>query len=88
MVSGEAEKDYSSTPHHSSTMPRPEYIIEHMEEDEPGAPAAFAPWALLEYRHMLYHVGAGTTVHFTALSQPSLDALHEAFSQPLPTFAH
>ena len=69
-------------------MPRPEYIIEHMEEDEPGAPAAFAPWALLEYRHMLYHVGAGTTVHFTALSQPSLDALHEAFSQPLPTFAH
>ena len=29
-------------------MPRPEYIIEHMEEDEPGAPAHFPPWALLE----------------------------------------
>ena len=66
-------------------MPRPEYVIEHMEEDEPDAPAAFAPWALLEYRHMLYHIGAGSTVHFTALSHASLSALHEAFSQPLPT---
>lgn len=67
------------------TMPsRPEYIIEHMEEDEPGAPAHFAPWALLEYRHMLYHVGEGTTVHFTSLSEASLRALEEAFSQPLP----
>ena len=67
----------------SSTM-RAEYIIEHMEEDEPEAPAHFPPWALLEYRHMLYHVGEGTTVHFTALSRASLDALHEAFRQPLP----
>ena len=66
-----------------STM-RAEYIIEHMEEDEPEAPAHFPPWALLEYRHMLYHVGEGTTVHFTALSRASLDALHEAFRQPLP----
>ena len=64
-------------------MQRPEYIIEHMEEDEPDAPAHFPPWALLEYRHMLYHIGAGSTVHFTALSQASLDALEEAFSQPL-----
>ncbi|KAL4399377.1 protein-arginine omega-N monomethyltransferase [Malassezia pachydermatis] len=64
-------------------MPRPEYIIEHMEEDEPDAPAHFPPWALLEYRHMLYHVGEGSTVHFTALSQASLGALQEAFSQPL-----
>ena len=64
--------------------PRPEYIVEHMEEDEPGAPAHFAPWALLEYRHMLYHVGEGTTVHFTSLSQASLEALKEAFEQPLP----
>lgn len=65
-------------------MARPEYIIEHMEEDEPGAPAHFPPWALLEYRHMLYHVGEGSTVHFTALSQASLGALEEAFAQPLP----
>ena len=63
---------------------RAEYIIEHMEEDEPEAPAHFPPWALLEYRHMLYHVGEGTTVHFTALSRASLDALHEAYRQPLP----
>ncbi|WFD28231.1 hypothetical protein MNAN1_003237 [Malassezia nana] len=65
-------------------MPRPAYIVEHMEEDEPGAPAHFAPWALLEYRHMLYHVGEGTTVYFTSLSQGSLRQLEEAFSQPLP----
>ncbi|WFD39893.1 uncharacterized protein MJAP1_002875 [Malassezia japonica] len=64
-------------------MARPEYIIEHMEEEEPGAPAKFPPWALLEYRHMLYHVGAGSTVHFTSLSEASLDALEEAFAQPL-----
>lgn len=64
-------------------MARPEYIIEHMEEEEPGAPAKFPPWALLEYRHMLYHVGAGTVVHFTSLSEASLDALQEAFAAPL-----
>ena len=34
---------------HHSTMPRPEYIIEHMEVEEPDAPAKFPPWALLEY---------------------------------------
>lgn len=33
----------------TTTMARPEYIIEHMEEDEPDAPAHFPPWALLEY---------------------------------------
>ncbi|WFC97442.1 hypothetical protein MYAM1_000155 [Malassezia yamatoensis] len=63
-------------------MARPEYIIEHMEEEEPDAPAKFPPWALLE--HMLYHVGAGSTVHFTSLSEASLDALNQAFAEPLP----
>ncbi|PKI83598.1 hypothetical protein MVES1_002827 [Malassezia vespertilionis] len=66
-------------------MARPEYIIEHMEEEEPDAPANFPPWALLEYRHMLYHVGEGSTVHFTSLSQASLDELAKAFAAPLPT---
>ena len=65
-------------------MGRPEYVVEHMEEEEPDAPARFPPWALLEYRHMLYHVGAGTTVHFTSLSHASLDALRQAFREPLP----
>lgn len=33
---------------------------------------------------MLFHVGEGSTVHFTSLSQASLGALQEAFAQPLP----
>lgn len=27
---------------------RPEYVIEHMEEDDPDAPSVFPEWALLE----------------------------------------
>lgn len=27
---------------------RPEYVVEHMEEDDPDAPAVFPKWALLE----------------------------------------
>lgn len=57
---------------------RPEYVIEHMEEDDPDAPAVFPEWALLEYRHMLQLVGAGSTVHFTSLSKASLESLDES----------
>ncbi|WFD31917.1 hypothetical protein MSPP1_002959 [Malassezia sp. CBS 17886] len=71
-----------------SAPKRPEYIVEHMEEDEPGAPAHFAPWALLEYRHMLYHVGAGSVVHFTSLSKDALHALEKAFAEPLHPLLH
>ncbi|WFC97086.1 hypothetical protein MBRA1_003751 [Malassezia brasiliensis] len=34
---------------------------------------------------MLYHVGAGATVHFTSLSEASLGALQQAFAEPFPT---
>ncbi|PWN54330.1 hypothetical protein IE53DRAFT_383109 [Violaceomyces palustris] len=54
---------------------RPQYVIEHMEEDDPDAPSVFPKWALLEYRHMLDLVGPGSTVHFTSLSKASLESL-------------
>ena len=59
---------------------RPEYVIEHMEEDDPDAPSVFPEWALLEYRHMLSLVGPGSTVHFTSLSSASLDSLRDALA--------
>ena len=37
---------------------------------------------------MLYHVGAGSTVHFTSLSEASLGALQKAFAEPFPTLKH
>ncbi len=61
---------------------RPEYVIEHMEEDDPDAPAVFPHWALLEYRHMLELVGPGSTVHFTSLSHASLESLRQSLSTP------
>lgn len=54
---------------------RPEYIVEHMEEDDPDAPAVFPRWALLEYGHMLQLLGPGATLHFTSLSLASLASL-------------
>ncbi|KAE8234154.1 hypothetical protein CF326_g802 [Tilletia indica] len=42
---------------------RPEYFIEHMEEDDPDAPDVFPQWALLD------------TVHFTSLSRASMASL-------------
>lgn len=60
---------------------RPEYVIEHMEEDDPDAPSVFPEWALLEYRHMLTLVGPGSTVHFTSLSSASLQSLQSALQQ-------
>ena len=68
-------------------MGRPQYVIEHMEEDDPEAPATFPQWALLEYRHMLNLVGeapqeAGTsTVHFTSLSKASIANLEKELSK-------
>ncbi|SJX66664.1 uncharacterized protein SRS1_16883 [Sporisorium reilianum f. sp. reilianum] len=59
---------------------RPQYVIEHMEEDDPAAPSKFPHWALLEYRHMLQLVGPGSTVHFTSLSHASLDSLRTSLS--------
>ncbi|CAO1629174.1 unnamed protein product [Sympodiomycopsis kandeliae] len=59
---------------------RPEYVIEHMEEDDPDAPSVFPEWALLEYRHMLQLVGPEGTVHFTSLSSASLESLRQALS--------
>ncbi|CAO1625809.1 unnamed protein product [Parajaminaea phylloscopi] len=69
----------------SSTAKRPEYVIEHMEEDDPDAPSVFPEWALLEYRHMLALVGPGSTVHFTSLSSASLESLRQALHQPEPS---
>lgn len=63
------------------TPRRPQYVIEHMEEDDPTAPSVFPEWALLEYRHMLQLVGPGSTVHFTSLSHASLDSLRSLLSQ-------
>ncbi|SNX88128.1 uncharacterized protein MEPE_06839 [Melanopsichium pennsylvanicum] len=60
--------------------PRPQYVIEHMEEDDPDAPSVFPSWALLEYRHMLHLVGPGSTVHFTSLSNASLESLRTSLS--------
>lgn len=57
---------------------RPQYVIEHMEEDDPDAPSVFPEWALLEYRHMLTLVGPGGLVHFTSLSSASLNSLQQA----------
>lgn len=34
---------------------------------------------------MLYHIGAGSTVHFTSLSEASLEALQRAFAEPFPS---
>lgn len=31
-----------------SQRSRPQYVIEHMEEDDPEAPSVFPQWALLE----------------------------------------
>lgn len=59
---------------------RPQYVIEHMEEDDPSAPSVFPAWALLEYRHMLQLVGPGSTVHFTSLSHASLESLRAELS--------
>ncbi|PWY98420.1 hypothetical protein BCV70DRAFT_212786 [Testicularia cyperi] len=59
---------------------RPEYVIEHMEEDDPDAPSVFPEWALLEYRHMLQLVGPGSVVHFTSLSKASLESLRQSLS--------
>lgn len=64
---------------------RPEYVIEHMEEDDPDSPCVFPQWALLEYRHMLQLVGPGSTVHFTSLSHASLDSLRQSLSAASPT---
>ncbi|SPO32005.1 uncharacterized protein UTRI_06730_B [Ustilago trichophora] len=64
------------------TPPRPQYVIEHMEEDDPDAPSVFPEWALLEYRHMLQLVGPGSTVHFTSLSHASLESLRSLLSTP------
>lgn len=72
------------------SMVRPQYIIEHMEDLDADAdsPATFPRWALLEYRHMLALVGAGSTVHFTGLvSAASRDALHKALASPEPAAA-
>ncbi|PWN92426.1 DUF431-domain-containing protein [Acaromyces ingoldii] len=60
-------------------MGRPQYIVEHMEEDEEGS-ASFPHWALLEYRQMLLLVGPGSTVHFTGLSPGSASSLRAALS--------
>lgn len=60
---------------------RPEYVIEHMEEDDPDAPSVFPSWALLEYRHMLSLVGPGSTVHFTSLSSASVESLRKALNE-------
>lgn len=64
--------------HDSPIIMRPQYVIEHMEEDDPDAPAVFPRWALLEYSHMLTLVGPGSTVHFTSLSTASLESLRNA----------
>lgn len=56
---------------------RPQYIVEHMEEDDPDAPSVFPRWALLEYGHMLSLLGPGTTLHFTSLSLASLASLQQ-----------
>ncbi|SAM86424.1 uncharacterized protein UBRO_08995 [Ustilago bromivora] len=66
----------------STATTRPQYVIEHMEEDDPDAPSVFPQWALLEYRHMLQLVGPGSTVHFTSLSHASLESLRSLLSQP------
>ncbi|CDS02091.1 hypothetical protein, partial [Sporisorium scitamineum] len=63
-----------------TTIKRPQYVIEHMEEDDPSVPSKFPQWALLEYRHMLQLVGPGSTVHFTSLSHASLDSLRSSLS--------
>ncbi|KDN52075.1 hypothetical protein K437DRAFT_254629 [Tilletiaria anomala UBC 951] len=70
-------------------MPRPQYIIEHMEEDDPDAPSTFPQWALLEYRHMLTLVGSSSasspsdssTVHFTSLSKASIEDLQKELTK-------
>lgn len=59
---------------------RPEYVIEHMEEDDPDSPCVFPQWALLEYRHMLQLVGPGSVVHFTSLSHASLGSLRQSLN--------
>lgn len=64
----------------STPSKRPQYVIEHMEEDDPDAPSVFPSWALLEYRHMLQLVGPGSTVHFTSLSHASLESLRTSLS--------
>lgn len=68
----------------ASTLIRPSYIIEHMEDldADPSSPATFPQWALLEYRQMLDSVGPGSTVHFTGLiSEASKEALRQALTQ-------
>ena len=74
----------------TATMTRPQYIIEHMEEDDPDAPSRFPHWALLEYRHMLTLVGqtehGGTsTVHFTSLSNASIKDLEKELTTTAST---
>ncbi|TKY86925.1 hypothetical protein EX895_004213 [Sporisorium graminicola] len=69
-----------STSTATGTLARPQYVIEHMEEDDPEAPSKFPQWALLEYRHMLALVGPGSTVHFTSLSHASLESLRSSLS--------
>ncbi len=64
--------------------PRPQYIIEHMEEDDPEAPSKFPQWALLEYRHMLAltsEASEPTKVHFTSLSKASIDDLRKELGE-------
>ena len=70
----------SSTDPTTTNRRRPQYVIEHMEEDDPSAPSKFPRWALLEYRHMLQLVGPGSTVHFTSLSHASLESLRASLS--------
>lgn len=61
-------------------MVRPQYIVEHMEEDEEENAAGFPHWALLEYRQMLLLVGPGSTVHFTGLKPNSAASLRTALA--------
>ncbi|KAN0064216.1 hypothetical protein ACQY0O_003383 [Thecaphora frezii] len=61
-------------------MPRPQYVIEHLEDLDDASPSTFPQWALLEYTHMLTLVGAGSTVHFTSLSPRNIESLRALLS--------
>ncbi|KAK0524289.1 hypothetical protein OC842_005880 [Tilletia horrida] len=52
---------------------RPEYFVEHMEEDDPDAPDVFPQWALLD------------TVHFTSLSRASIASLESQLASATST---
>ncbi|KAJ8523321.1 hypothetical protein ONZ45_g143 [Pleurotus djamor] len=57
------------------------YVIEHMEEDEPDSQKTIPPWVELEYAHMRMFAGPQAKVRFTHLSESSCKTLQDVFSE-------